>query len=161
MATPSSPLAPTATATVRVAADPETVYRLVSDLPRMGQWSPENTGGRWVGRPRGPVVGARFAGTNRSGLRWWPTTTLVTDATPGRRFAFETHLGPIAAAEWIYEITPADGGCEVTESWVDRRSGAVVALGRVVTGVRDRVAHTRQMLETTLAGLRDAAERER
>ncbi|ALE75785.1 MULTISPECIES: SRPBCC family protein [unclassified Pseudonocardia] len=151
---------PTASATTTVAASPETVYHLVSDLPRMGEWSPENTGGRWVGTPTGPVVGARFAGTNRRGLRRWPTTTVVTDATPGRRFAFETRLGPVTAAEWIYEITPTGTGCEVTESWVDLRRAPVVAIGRVVTGVRDRAAFTRDMLTTTLEKLKATAERE-
>jgi Polyketide cyclase / dehydrase and lipid transport len=31
-------------------ASPEVLYEMVSDLPRMGEWSPENTGGRWVDR---------------------------------------------------------------------------------------------------------------
>jgi hypothetical protein len=150
---------PTASATVTVAASPDTVYGLVSDLPRMGEWSPENTGGRWVGRPRGPQVGARFVGTNRAGLRWWPTTTVVTDAIPGRRFAFETRLGPVTAAEWIYEIAPTADGCELTESWVDRRNGAIVVIGRVVTGVKDRAELTRDMLVTTLTAIKQAAER--
>lgn len=151
---------PTAAATTTVAASPETVYRLVTDLPRMGEWSPENTGGRWVGTPRGPVVGARFSGTNRRGLRRWPTTTVVTDAVPGRRFAFETRVGPITAAEWVYDITPVDGGCEVTESWVDLRSRPIVVAGWAITGVRDRAALTRDMLATTLAELKATAERE-
>ncbi|MGQ0574991.1 MAG: SRPBCC family protein [Pseudonocardia sp.] len=152
--TPTAPV----TATVTVAASPQTVYDLVSDLPRMGEWSPENTGGRWVGCG-GARVGARFLGTNRAGLRWWPTTTLVTDATPGRRFAFETRLGPLRAAEWAYDITPTDGGCQVTESWTDHRGAAIVAIGKAVTGVTDRVAHTRTMMETTLARLKKTAER--
>lgn len=151
---------PTASATTRVAASPDTVYRLVGDLPRMGEWSPENTGGRWVGPLRGPVVGARFRGTNRRGVRRWPTTTVVTGAVPGRRFAFETRLGPVVAAEWIYDITPDGDGCRVTESWVDLRGGAVVLLGRVVTGVRDRGELTRRMLSDTLAALRATAEAE-
>ena len=29
------------------------VYDLVSDLPRMGEWSPENIGGEWQGGGRG------------------------------------------------------------------------------------------------------------
>lgn len=151
---------PTVTATTTVDAPPETVYRLVSDLTRMGEWSPENTGGRWLGPHRGPVVGARFVGTNRRGLRRWPTTTVVTDAAPGRRFAFETRLGPVTAAEWVYDIAPTATGCEVTESWVDLRGAALVTVGRVVTGVRDREAHTREMIAGTLAGLKAAAERE-
>lgn len=150
---------PTARASTAVDADADAVYRLVSDLPRMGEWSPENTGGRWVGRLRGPAVGARFVGTNRARARWWATTTVVTDAVPGRRFAFETRLGPMTAAGWAYDITPTGEGCEVTESWTDLRNRPLVAIGRVVTGVPDRVAFTRDMLVTTLQRLKETAER--
>ena len=30
-----------------IAASPEKVWALVTDLPRMGEWSPENQGGTW------------------------------------------------------------------------------------------------------------------
>ncbi|HBM56923.1 MAG TPA: SRPBCC family protein, partial [Acidimicrobiaceae bacterium] len=32
-----------------MAAPPEEVWALVSDLTRMGEWSPEAKGGRWAG----------------------------------------------------------------------------------------------------------------
>ena len=54
-----------------VSASPERVYELVSDLPRMGEWSPENTGGKWVKGATGPAVGALFEGTNRLGKKKW------------------------------------------------------------------------------------------
>ncbi|RZT89003.1 polyketide cyclase/dehydrase/lipid transport protein [Pseudonocardia sediminis] len=150
---------PTASASTTVAAGADAVYELVSDLPRMGEWSPENTGGRWVGKLRGPAVGAKFLGTNKGRARRWATTTVVTDATRGRRFAFETRLGPITAAEWVYDITPTADGCEVTESWTDMRTRPIVVVGRYLTGVSDRVAFTREMLVTTLERLKAAAER--
>jgi polyketide cyclase/dehydrase/lipid transport protein len=34
-------------ASIEIHASPEAVYDLVSDLPRMGEWSPENIGGEW------------------------------------------------------------------------------------------------------------------
>ena len=34
-------------ASIEINASPEAVYDLVSDLPRMGEWSPENIGGEW------------------------------------------------------------------------------------------------------------------
>ena len=34
------------------------VFALVSDLTRMGEWSPENTGGKWVKGSTGPALGA-------------------------------------------------------------------------------------------------------
>ena len=34
-------------ASIDIQASPEAVYDLISDLPRMGEWSPENIGGEW------------------------------------------------------------------------------------------------------------------
>ena len=42
-------------ASIEINASPEAVYDLVSDLPRMGEWSPENVGGEWQGGGRGQV----------------------------------------------------------------------------------------------------------
>jgi hypothetical protein len=36
-------------ATARIAAPAEHLYALVSDVVRIGDWSPEDVGGRWVG----------------------------------------------------------------------------------------------------------------
>ncbi len=40
-------------ASVTIAAAPERVWALVTDITRMGEWSPESTGGRWT---RGATV---------------------------------------------------------------------------------------------------------
>lgn len=53
-----------------IAAPASVVYDLVVDLPQMGEWSPECTGGRWL-NSGGPRVGARFVGSNRTGRRHW------------------------------------------------------------------------------------------
>ena len=72
------------------------LYELISDLPRMGEWSPENTGGKWLGEATGPAVGVKFRGTNRHGLAIWMTTVTVTVTDPGQRFAFR----PAATWRW-------------------------------------------------------------
>jgi hypothetical protein len=72
-----------------IRADATELYDLVSDLPRMGEWSPENTGGKWVQGAEGPVTGARFKGSNKSGRLRWRTDVIVTTARPGEQFAFE------------------------------------------------------------------------
>lgn len=125
----------------------------------MGEWSPENTGGKWIGGASGPAVGARFIGSNTRGRRRWRTTCRVTAADPGREFAFEvTGGGVFPVATWRYEIRPVDGGCEVTESWGDRRGALMRWYGTVVLGVSDRVAHNRAGMEQTLDRLKAAAE---
>ena len=64
--------------TEAVRAEPSVVYDLVSDVTRMGSWSPETTSCRWLASATGPTVGARFRGTNRHGplLRWTTTCTV-------------------------------------------------------------------------------------
>ena len=63
-------------ASIEINASPEAVYDLVSDLPRMGEWSPENIGGEWQGGGSGKV-GDRFLGHNRTRERSWSVPVMV------------------------------------------------------------------------------------
>lgn len=143
--------------TVEVAAPPQRVWELVSDLPRMGEYSPENAGGRWA-KGGGPVEGAVFRGTNRRGSRSWSTRARVTRAEPGRAFAFEVDAVGLAVATWSYEIEPSPTGCRVTESWQDRRGRLISSAGRLLTGVGDREGFTAESIEQTLARVKARAE---
>ena len=137
-----------------VAASPEAVYALVSDLPRMGELSPENTGGRWLGGATGPAVGARFRGTNRNGWRRWSTTATVEAADPGQEFAFSVRSFGVPVSHWRYTIAPAEGGCTLTESWVDRRPGWFKGPAGLATGVTNRDEATVRSIEATLAAVK-------
>jgi len=146
---------------VQVAAPAGTVWDLVSDLPNMGRISPENTGGAWRKGATGPAVGAVFTGHNRNGLRRWSTTVRVTKCEPGTSFAFAvSSVFGIPVSEWAYAIAPdAGGGCEVTESWTDRRPRWFKGPAGLVTGVMRRDdTSTAQNLEATLAALKKLAE---
>ena len=141
-----------------IAVDPKVVYDLVSDVTRMGEWSPETTSCRWV-EGGGPAVGARFRGTNKRHLARWTTTCTVTAADPGRRFAFDVNWGPWAISEWSYDIEPMDGAaCRVTEGWSDKRVTALRVASPLVMGIVDRAAHNRTSMQATLAALKAAAE---
>jgi Polyketide cyclase / dehydrase and lipid transport len=63
----------TSQAQERVDASPEVVYDLVTDVTRMGEWSPECVGCAWIDGANDPVPGARFRGRNRHGLARWST----------------------------------------------------------------------------------------
>ncbi len=141
-----------------IAAAPEDVWELISDVTRMGDWSPECTGGTWLGDASGPAVGARFRGTNKAGWRRWWTTATVTEADPGKSFVFKVASGPMPIATWGYQIAPTDGGCRVTESFVDRRSNLAIRLSPMVSGIHDRDDHNQRSMETTLERLAAAAE---
>jgi carbon monoxide dehydrogenase subunit G len=144
--------------TTDIDAPAERVWALVSDLPRMGDYSPEASGGRWVGGG-GPSVGAVFRGRNAKGLRRWSTRCTVVRCVPGEEFAFEVSAVGMVAAEWSYDLESTGYGCRVTETWTDRRGALLTQLGKVVTGVSDRSAFTAQSIEQTLARVKDRAER--
>jgi hypothetical protein len=144
--------------TETIAARPEQIYTLISDLPRMGEWSPENVGGTWLGGASGASVGAQFKGDNRQGSKSWSTTVKVTEADPGKAFAFAVSAGPMVVAEWRYDLTSDGASTTVTETWRDRRNPLIKRLGGVVTGIRDRADYTQVSIDTTLAALKQAAE---
>ncbi|MFG1812189.1 SRPBCC family protein [Kribbella sp. NPDC049174] len=145
---------------ITVSAPASAVYDLVSDLPRMGEWSPECTRVTWSSRTPGPAVGARFVGHNRVGAVRWFTFGRVVDAVPGQRFSFSIHFGPIPVSDWSYDFTGAfagaEAGCEVTESWTDRRPAVFRLLFRPFFG--DRTARNVEGIHTTLQRLKSAAE---
>lgn len=143
-----------------VAAAPHRVWELVSDLPAMGEYSLENTGGAWVGGATGPAVGAVFQGRNGSGLRRWSTRSTVTRCEPGRSFAFRVAAVGLPVAEWAYDVEPVDGGCRLTETWTDRRGGLITRIGRLVSGVSDREAFTVRSIEQTLERVKTRAEQQ-
>jgi hypothetical protein len=145
---------------VHVHAPAQRVWDLVSDLPGMGRLSPENTGGSWRRGATGPAVGAVFRGRNRNGVRRWSTTAKVLQCEPGRRFGFAVSSLGIPVSEWRYDVeATADGGCDVTETWSDRRPGWFKGPAGLVTGVRNRDDDsTARNLERTLAALKALAE---
>ena len=152
-------MAESVSVTVHIDAPPERVWSMVTDLPRMGEWSPENTGGSWAHGATGPALGARFRGRNRNGLRRWSTTTEVVAFDEPTYFAFETVVGPIRAARWSYRIEPTGDGCDVTEQWDDlRTNGVMKTVSGLATGVKDRAAHCRTAMQTTLERLKASAE---
>lgn len=139
-------------------ASPEVLYEMVSDLTRMGEWSPESTGATWRRGASGPAVGARFWGKNANGWRRWYTTGTVVEADDGKVFAFDITAGGLKVSRWRYRFEPADGGTRVVEEWYDQRGALARLGGKPASGVGDRLAHNRAGMEQTLANLKQAAE---
>ena len=146
------------TVTRDIKATAEAVIALVSDVTRIGEWSPETTSCSWTKGSTGPAVGAKFRGTNKNGFHRWTTNCQVLEAD-STHFSFHvTYLG-VNVADWVYVATPTDAGCTVTETWVDHRNPVFAKLGTIGTGVSDRVTHNRSGMEKTLAALATEAEK--
>jgi hypothetical protein len=106
-------------ATIEVHTAPGALYDMVSDVRRMGEWSPECRHCEWIDGATGPAVGARFKGSNQHGLARWSTKPRVVVADPGREFAFVIgHLGH-DMTRWSYRFEPAADHTIVTEVDLD------------------------------------------
>jgi uncharacterized protein YndB with AHSA1/START domain len=147
---------------IEIAATPETVYALVSDITRMGDWSPECVRCTWTKGASGPEVGARFKATNkgRRGPAWFNTPS-VTVAEPGHEFAFNRNGPGIGSYTWRYLMEPTTTGTRVTESFdAERPLGpAMTWVTEKWTGSTDRDADLHRGMTETLARLRAEAER--
>lgn len=151
--------APIAVSVTRdVGAPAEVVYDLLSDVTRMGEFSPENTGAVWLGDATGLAVGARFKGTNRLGSLRWSTKPTVTVAERGQRFAFE--VPGRAGSTWTYTFEPIPGGVRVTEAmYQDRVTPLPIRFLQRRAGVTDRAEHLRAGMALTLDRVAAVAER--
>ena len=146
---------------IEIAAPPVEVYRLVSDIPRMGEWSPECRKCSWTKGATGPVVGARFKAANkgRRGPSWFNMPS-VTVAEPGREFAFNRSGPGIGSYTWRYRLEPTSTGTRVTESYdVERPLPQLMSwLTEKWVGSTDRDADLHEGMEITLSRIKQAAE---
>ena len=142
-----------------VAATPEEAYAALADITRMGEWSPECSGGAWLGDATEARPGAKFRGKNRNGLWRWSTTCTVVTADPGREISWESRFLGRPVALWSYRFEAgANGTTTVTERTEDRRGAFFKAGGPFASGVGDREAHNRRSMETTLERVKQALE---
>ncbi|MEM8706162.1 MAG: SRPBCC family protein [Actinomycetota bacterium] len=141
-----------------IAADPAALYDLVSDVTRMGDWSPENHACTWKDGFDTAVVGAQWIGDNKNGEVEWQTEAEVTEASPGEVFAFDAKAGDFVFSKWRYEFEVIDGGTRVTERWLDLRPDSIREMSEQLTGAADRAAQNEKNMAATLAALAEASE---
>jgi Polyketide cyclase / dehydrase and lipid transport len=98
--------------TVRMGAPADSVWNLLTDVTRIGEFSPETFEAEWLDAADGPQVGARFRGhvrRNGRGPVYWTTCTVVA-SEPGREFAFAVISAGRILNTWRYRLAPAGGG---------------------------------------------------
>ncbi len=122
--------------TVHVAAPPDAVYDLVTDITRTGEWSPICEAA-WWDDGAGPRAGAWFSGRNRTGDTVWQTRSLVDVAERPREFAWLVGGGFV---RWSYTLAAAERGTDLTETWQFRPEGVQMFHDRFGAGAHDRIA---------------------
>lgn len=104
--------------TVHMDATPQQVWALVSDITRIGEFSPETFEAEWLDGATGPAVGARFRGhvkRNQKGPIYW-STCVVEVCEPEVEFTFGVLAGGKVTNTWGYRLAAAEGGgTDVTE----------------------------------------------
>ena len=138
--------------TVHMAATPDEVWALVSDVTNTGRFSPETFEAEWLDGATGPAPGVRFRGhvrRNGRGPVYWTTCSIVA-CEPGREFAFTVGEGNKALNTWRYRFEPAGDGTDVTESFQLKDTAALRLYWKVFGRWRGRTNHD---------GMRETLER--
>ena len=162
-----------ASGSVEVACTPHAAWNLVTDIGRIGEFSPECIGARWIDEVSGPSEGARFEGTNRivdeagdTEVIWIRPCT-VTVLQPPQHFSclVGDRYDGTPAMVWDFEITAAATGCRITQRFrhlPKGLSGIRLAAdrepARAETIVRDRIGELTGGIEQTLAAMKRALE---
>lgn len=157
---------PEATREVSIGAPPEVVWALCTDLPRLGEWSPENEGGTWLDGAPGPAVGVRFQGRNRhSAIGEWQTTSVVVTCDRPRRFVWAVGDDPgFAAATWTFDLEPDGSGTRLRQhaSMGPGPSGTTAAIDRMPDKeeriIERRLQEWQRGMDAVLAGIKAEAE---
>ncbi len=107
---------PTVEASVLVAAAPEQIWPLISDIHLIASLSREVQEVQWLPGSTGPTVGARFLARNRHPQAGeWSTTSHVVRCEPPRVFAWAVEDPDHPTAVWRFELTPREGGTELRQ----------------------------------------------
>ncbi len=123
--------APTAAAQVVIAAPPERVWGMVSDIFLMPRLSSELQEVAWLDGVTGPAAGHRFTGRNaHPAMGEWETVSTVVECDPPRRFAWAVGDPGHPSATWRFTLEP-DGAGTRLEQWYQMgpaRSGLNIAI---------------------------------
>ena len=144
---------------IEIDASPAAVWEIVSDLKRMGEWSPQCR--KMIIRGGGPIgVGTRTLNINTRGLLVWPTQAMVKEFEPEKKLSFKVRENH---SVWVYELEPtANGGTKLTESRLapDDVSDVSKFLTRnVLGGLEDFEKELKLGIKQTLARIKREAEK--
>ncbi|MFJ3698298.1 SRPBCC family protein [Streptomyces sp. NPDC090052] len=157
---------------IEIAAAPEQVWGLVSDIATSARHSPELQEVAWLDGVEGPAVGACFSGRNRNeGLGEWHTVSRIAELEEPRTFQWEVvydhdRRDGDALAIWTYTLEPVAGGSGTRLQHGMRIGAARGPLQDFVEKhpeqeeeiIAGRLALLRNGIEATLAGVKAEAE---
>ena len=141
-----------------VDSPPEAVWALVSDVTRIGEFSPETFEAEWTRGSTGPTVGAYFKGhvkRNGVGPTYWAPCR-VTACEPNRLFEFSVGTKEVTLNNWGYRLEPEGPGTRVTEYFRIEPNLPMRLYWTVLGPLRART--NRRGMRTTLERMKAALE---
>ena len=143
---------------VLVARSAECLYDMVSDVTRIGEWSPVCKA-CWWDEGSSARAGDWFTGSNTTADRTWETRSEVVVAERGREFAFVVGGSYV---RWGYTFTVIGEGTRVTESWEFLPGGIAMFKEKfgadAQTQISSRTEAAHDGIPVTLAALKRTAE---
>jgi hypothetical protein len=132
------------------AADVHDIWQVLTDVTRMGQWSPECTGCTWLDHGGAVGVGTRFRGTNRWGPIRWATICTIEVFDVDKCFAYSARHWSGAQTRWSYKFARHQAGTLIRQSFESVETPTIVLLLDKVTGRPHRL---KRQVRTTLTRL--------
>lgn len=138
----------------------EDLYDLVSDVTRVGEWSPTCKACWWDDPAESPELGAWFTGRNELPERTWETRSRVVAADRGKEFAWE--VGD-SFVRWGYTLELVEARrTRLTEHWEFLPAGIASFHERfgsdAETQIADRRDKAREGIPETLRAIKRIAE---
>ena len=144
--------------TIVIDAPIEEVWGLVSDVTRIGEFSPETFEAEWTDGSSGPAAGATFRGhvkRNGRGPTYW-AACWVTECRENEEFAWAVGTKGRPVNNWGYRLRPVEGGTEVTEYFRLESSPALKLYWKLAGRWRGRT--NQRGMRATLQGMKAALE---
>ena len=148
--------APLIEESVEINASAQDVWAVISDLRRMGEWSPQCT--KMIIRGGAVGLGTRTINVNRRGPLVWPTTSKVIRFSPNQELAFRVAENRTV---WSYTIEPTPSGVKVTERREVANGTTKVSsflVDKMMGGTTNFEAELKLGMAETLAKIKRAAE---
>jgi uncharacterized protein YndB with AHSA1/START domain len=157
--------APGVTVEIDIAASPERVWELASDINISAQFSDEFQGADWLDGD-GPREGASFRGRNEraDANRMWETTSYVVACEPSRVFAWNVNDRDEPSAQWGFELEKIPGGTRLRQRFILGRR--LSATGHAMVDNPEKAAqilasrqeHHKGNMMLNLQGIKEIAE---
>ncbi|MBM7368043.1 SRPBCC family protein [Gordonia hydrophobica] len=142
---------------IEIDASPEKVWSVVSDLRRMGEWSPQCM--KMVIFGGDVKLGTTTLNVNRRGPLVWPTRSKVVTFEPNKELAFRILDNRTV---WSFRIEPTATGVRLTESRTVPEGGTTkissTLVDKLMGGEKPFEAELLEGIRETLGKIKRAAQ---